>query len=83
MTNSTLPPGLIRRAQFRHLIPFAPNTLQRMTAAGKFPRPVAAASSPKLYIYRSEDIEAYLNGNWAARIAPELLAFPRALPPRG
>ncbi|MDM0074417.1 hypothetical protein QTH90_08495 [Variovorax sp. J2P1-59] len=80
--NNNLPPGLIRRAQFRHLIPFAPNTLQRMMAAGKFPRPVAAASSARLYIYRSEDIEAYLNGKWAAQIAPELLAFPRALPPR-
>lgn len=78
MTNSyNLPPGLIRRAQFRHLIPFATNTIQKMIAAGKFPRPIEAASSARLYIWRSEDIQAYLKGKLAARYAPELLAFPR------
>jgi hypothetical protein len=64
MTTSTLPPGLIRRSQFRHLIPFATNTIKKMIEAGKFPPPDARASGPRLYIWHSEVIEAYLNGTW-------------------
>jgi len=66
MTAPTLPPGLLRRSQFRHLIPFATNTIQRLIKAGKFPPPDQRASSKRLYIWRSEDIAAYLNGTWSA-----------------
>ena len=62
-----LPPGLLRRSQFRHLVPYATNTIQRLIEAGKFPPPLASASSKRLYIWRSEDIAAYLAGEWTAK----------------
>lgn len=68
-TNSNqydLPPGLLRRAQFRHLIPFATNTIQRLIESGRFPPPNPQASSARLYIWRAEDIVAYLDGTWEA-----------------
>jgi len=80
MTNtSTLPPGLLRRSQFRHLVPACHATLKAWIKAGKFPPPLDSVSSPRLYIWRSEDIATYLQGRWAVRIAPELLAFPRVV----
>jgi predicted DNA-binding transcriptional regulator AlpA len=54
-----LPPGLIRRAQFRHLVPFATNTIQRMIKRGDFPPPDPRVSSARLYLWRSEVIAAW------------------------
>ena len=65
MSNAyNLPPGILLRSQFRHLVPYATNTIQRLIEADKFPPP--DIRSPRLYLWRSETILAYLNGTWEA-----------------
>lgn len=57
-TNDGLPPnGLVRRAQFRALVPVADTTLFRWIAAGTFPQPLHNAG--RLRFWRVEDIRRW------------------------
>ncbi|HKR39818.1 MAG TPA: AlpA family phage regulatory protein [Paraburkholderia sp.] len=57
-TNDGLPSaGLVRRSQFRALVPVADTTLYRWVAAGEFPQPVH--NSGRLRLWNAEDIRRW------------------------
>lgn len=78
LTKRGLPNGLIRRSQFRHLIPYATNTLAAMIKRGAFPAPDPRVSSERLYIWSASVIEDWLDGTWVAPVAadPVVHLFP-------